>query len=281
MRLLVLLLMGILPELASSQPVCRVDLLQSPPYDTLQRFSYLLVTMRKNQKSPKDTVPMDVGTGFFITKNKNLYLITARHVITNCDPYTLEVRGDTPVAVKVWYQDALGHAKNQLIPLPKVKVQVPCKSAFSVPDVDTIDVSGYFKDGKIITVDSLMPSDYRDFHRLSPCDTVVIYGFSHEPDPKTIDKNPNLAPVGYLFYSRELPNDQVKEGNDGLYDAYYAIEPGLPRGISGAPVFRVSATEEPGRTIVQFSGIQSGTRDDYKISYIVQGFILARNYHLK
>jgi hypothetical protein len=143
-----------------------------------------------------------------------------------------------------------------------------------------MDVSEYFKDGRINSVDYLTP-DYRDYHSLSPCDTVITYGYSHEPgDQDTIERNPNLIPVGYISYSRDSIDDQVGYVKEQLAISYYAIEPGLPHGVSGAPVFRVSSKGN-NNMMVEFSGIQSSTRDDWKISYIVRGNVLSNLYHLK
>lgn len=279
MRILILLLMGIIPDLVLSQPLSRVSLPAAHPYDTLQKYSYLIVTMRKERGS-QQPVPSGTGTGFFIRQSKKLYLISARHVLTNCDPYPVKIRDDTTVAIDVPYRDTLGRAKHQILPLPESKLHPSCKSAFVCPDVDTMDVSDYFKDAQINTVDGLSP-DYESGHELSPNDTVIAFGYSNFPgNPNALESYADLAPVGYISYSREMPNDQGI-GNSELNIAYYAIKPGLPSGVSGAPVFRISRGGTGDRSMVEFSGIQSSAKKSKKVGYIVKGAMLVQLYQLK
>lgn len=277
MRLLTLLLMGVVPGLALSQTVCRPDLLMTHPYDTLQRYSYLVVPILKKNWQHEDIALTD-GTGFFIWQNKKLYLISAKHVFTNCDPYGRKTRNDIPDALMIWYQDSLKKPKKKLIPLPANKITESCPAAFDVPDVDALDVTKYLGNEHLNTIESLMPDCRKQnpkTHILSPCDTIVAYGYSLEPtDSNEILRVPNLLPEGYISYSRDMPKDQSPAINAKLFQSYYWIEPGLPNGVSGAPIFRVSfeGTDNP---VVEFSGVQSSTKANWKISLIVQVCVLS------
>lgn len=281
MRFVLLLLTGIIPGLSFSQRTHRPELLALHPYDTLNKYSFLVVSMQPDKKDRNKTIPLAYGTGCFVRNDQKLYFVTAAHVFTNCDIYKNTHRVDTPVAVKIWYKDTLGRRTQQLIFLSQPKRQTPCRSAVSVPDVDTMDVSAYFKNGEIYSIEGLMPDYHREFHNLSPHDTIVTYGYPNElNNPDTIDINPNLTPVGYISFGRKIPRDQPRRIVKQIADFYYAIEPGLPTGVSGAPLFRVSS-DAAGKTIVEFIGVQSGTKENRKISLIAQGRILSSDYHLR
>lgn len=278
MRLLTLLF--VIPELALSQPASHIDLPGTPSFDTLQKYSYLIILMRKDGRHHERDLPYGHGTGFFLRKDKRLYLISARHLFSNCDPINRKRRGYEPVAIKIWYQNSLGKPASQLVPVPEYKIRSRCDLAYVIPDVDTMDVSDYVTDGQINAIDSFMP-DYSEFRSLSPGDTVVAFGYSHEPGTSdSLDRYPDLSPVRFISYSKELPNDQKPPVREQMSISYYSIGPGLPHGVSGAPVFRISS-EGTNRTIVEFSGIQSSTRDDREFSYIVKEYVLAARFHLK
>jgi len=278
MRLVLLLLMGILPELASPQAPRRVNIQNAHPYDTLQKYSYLLVSLRRDSLHHVDG-PVSIGTGFFIRKRGKLYLISAKHFFTNCDPYTRKPRVDTPVAILVWYRDIYKKIVCKRLQLPLSIIRDSCISAASRPDLDSFNVSEYFKNGEINSVEHLIP-DYVKDGRLLHGDTVIVYGYPNEPhDFAEFIERPILTPTPSIAYRTDIAADPNPAVTAQLPTLYYAIEPGLKPGVSGAPVFKISR-RQMGKLVVQFSGVQSSTLPDGKVSLIVQGLLLS-TYLLK
>lgn len=280
MRFLLLLFVGFVPTLVLCQTVCRIDLLQTHPYDTLRKYSYLIVSMGRDRKNKKRIIPLNTGTGFFLRDEKKLYFITARHVVTGCEVYNAKTLPDIPTVVKIWYKDRSDKPAYRLIPLPDKIIKTPCISAVALADADTLNVSEYFKDVDVNTIEGFRPGPNED-HMFSPCDTVVAYGYPSESnDLDTLDIRPNLVSEGYISYSRDMPHDQQVDVDNQLFTSYFAVEPAMPPGVSGAPVFRISLAGDNG-PIIRLCGIQSGTRADWKTSYIVQENVLWRDFQLK
>jgi hypothetical protein len=284
MRLLILLLMGIIPELALCQ---HKHLLKKHPCDTLGKYSYLIVTLHIDSRQPGKKKLISNGTGFFIRQKDSLYLISARHVFTGFDVYGSESRPDTPNALIVWYWDIKQQLQSRTIPLPAELINESRRAAGALPDVDTLNVTGDFADGKINSVERFLPRYLGSPDTLLVGDTVIAFGYpdrsgdQDSPRPAdTVLAHLNHEPVGFVAYCIEMPEFSPPYINDGMIKFYYAIKPGLPHGVSGAPIFKISwvGTDNP---VVKFVGIQSGTKGNGKNSTIVKGSLLPTLYNIK
>jgi len=265
MRIACLLLMGSLSLFISCQPGTRGLTSKSYLYDTLEKYSYLIIGMNSEE--------ITNSTGFFIRDTSNkLFLVSAYHVFTGCDlfPDTLQaLRADT---LKVWYTDTLGRYTFAKLPLTAHKNK-PCKSAALLPDVDTMEVTAWFRDGKIYSIEHMAPHYWKEFTGVSAKDLVACYGFFQDDPAKFPPKagDPRVRPGGYASHVVEVP-DSIR---DLLGQTYIAVRPAYKEGFSGAPLFMIRSDSTHKRTI-EFAGIQSGNSGDGSLSLIVKGVELGK-----
>jgi hypothetical protein len=296
MRLLILLLMGIIPELALSQPVRTLNLADSQSFSYLKKFSYLIVSIKIDSSGQKRNA-LTNGTGFFVRQNDSLYLVTARHVLTGYDPYKrpkVKPRLGPPNYIAVWYQsrDTSAPPKYKLIPLPQAIIQQPPFPAHDLPDVYVLNVTGDFDDGKINSIDSLLHNTRGEIDSLSIGDAVVSYGYPDEPkndtarnsdaalDPNVILVHPNLTPSFSEARSAKMPHLRPRRTEVPMGYYYYSVQPGLAEGISGSPLFKISRVGI-NKPIVEWIGIQSGTSESQKNSFVVKAVLLPKLYNIK
>ncbi|MEX6689236.1 hypothetical protein QTN47_17130 [Danxiaibacter flavus] len=260
-----------------------LDLCAQLPENDYQKYSYLLVGSAVNPsllfaRSASDlTNAGNYATCFFVKKGSKLFLVSAYHVITTRDVYTLKT---VPTNIDYWlvrYSDTLGNLRFQQLPYYIKKLQKESsENPFpEYPDVYVIDVSDLFLDAKINFLkweDLLIKKRRKRSENLS----FFAYGF----------------PVSEAWYYPTLTayNDQVKskkyEGNfadTGLYNPYYKarnldslyirLSPKVIPGMSGAPIF---AIDESKSKRIKLIGIQSGTDDAYNCAYVTKADALIK-----
>jgi len=266
MRLTCLLLIGFIPFYAFPQPQPPQSyslnyLLKEHPYDTLDKYSYLIISLDRQAKNG------DVATGFFYRKKKKLFLVSAYHLFSGFNVLTKTFSNVRPDVLVVWYKDMSDTFRTEVLSLRRHNRRSR-DSIFRLSDVDMMDVSKYFKNGKIYSVEKMM-SEGNYYSQVMKGDTVVAYGFPNV-SVTTFDslrKNLTVPPKGYLCMASDTPSNQQSRNSD-LPTVYRYIFPPLQKGISGAPIFRVK-TESADRKIIEFMGIQSFSSTDSTNSMIV------------
>jgi hypothetical protein len=232
-------------------------------YDTkLKKYSYLLVGL-----PPKDTihtVKPNGATGFFIRDaNNRLFLVSAYHVLTGCDVLIGKFYPKQDDSLQVWYTDTSGNYTFEQFPLTAYKNK-PCDSL--TPDVDTMDVTGHFKDGRILSIEQLMPHSLPQY-QIAKEDTIICYGYHRKKSPSKTENKP-VNPSHKISCVTGY-NGKFKDRQDSLI--YFDIRPVLRTGFSGTPIFRIKAKGDP-----EFVGIQSSTARGNILSVVVKSFELGK-----
>lgn len=258
MRLTCLLLMGLILLFAGCRSIRQHRLLKQPAYDTLEKYSYLLLSF-----GGSNDINRTNGTGFFYRDKGKLFLVTAYHVLTGCPIYE-----DTDRVVldslEVWYEDRSGERKCRRLSLATYRDQ-PCQKAYDTCDVARLDVSDKFKDADIHSVEGMVCAPYVNLVPLEPGDTVVCYGFSNVHPHKHYDaKALPRRPEGYIRLGMYTPRS---ERCTRLPNLYYYIHPKIRKGASGSPVFK-AVTSCSGQLKICLIGIQSGSSDSLNRSTI-------------
>jgi len=260
MRLACLLLLGSLSLLTSCRPGSQVITTKRYLYDSLEKYSYLIIGMNSKE--------ITNSSGFFIRDTANkLFLVSAYHVFTGCDVFPDTFQDQRADTLKVWYTDTLGVYKFAKLPLTAYKNK-PCKSAAVLPDMDTMEVTAWFRDGNIYSIEHMAPHYWKDSTGVRPGDIVVCYGFFQDDPAKFPPKegDPRVKPAGYTSHAMEVPGSiRVLLGQ-----TYIAVYPANKEGFSGAPLFMIRADSTRKRRIA-FAGIQSGNSEDNSHSLIVRG----------
>ncbi|HEY4208929.1 MAG TPA: hypothetical protein VGM31_19025 [Puia sp.] len=236
------------------------------PYDTLEKYSYPLVTIGVNPRGR--TSPLQVGTAFFYRLQNKLFLITAYHVVTQCEIYDADDRRrEEPDSLDVWFRDTAEKYRTYRMPLDRYKVK-KCQKATEIPDLDILDVSEHFRDIPVYSVEKFLCHPCGDIDNMADHDTMVCYGFSNiGPNmPVYRDNEITCRPVGFFVCGNTSDLDVTDEQYSARY--YFTVRT-MPQGASGAPVFRVRQKAE-GWNQVELVGIQSGTRHDTERSTIVK-----------
>ncbi|MDO6433107.1 hypothetical protein Q4E93_21035 [Flavitalea sp. BT771] len=260
MRSACLLLLGSLSLFTSCHPGARVHATERLLYDTLAKYSYLIIGMHNGEEITN-------STGFFIRDaGDKLFLVSAYHVFTGCDIYPDTFQARRPDTLKVWYTDTMGRYTFTKLPLT-AHLKKPCKSAVTLPDVDTMEVTAWFRDGAIYSIEHLAPHHWKKPDVAIKGDTVACYGYSQHRSAKfpPKDGDARVMPGGYTSHAIEVP-----DGIRALGQTYMAVRPAYKEGFSGAPIFMITSDSTHKRTI-EFAGIQSGNSEDNSHSLIVRG----------
>jgi hypothetical protein len=260
MRVSYLFILGIIPLLTCCKTNPPFHSARAAQYDSLKKYSYLLIGLPTKDLVHNGT--RDVSTGFFIRDlNDRLFLVSAYHVLTGCDPLNsriLDVRDDS---LQVWYMDTLNRYKFEQFTLTAYHNK-RCND--SIPDVDTMDVTGHFKDGRIFSIERMMPHNVPQDH-IAKGDSVICFGYHKKKIPsKTGDEAVKPShKIRKIFGYR----DEFKDKGGSFI--YVGIHPALKKGFSGAPLFRIKAG-----SAIEFAGIQSSAAIGNKVSFVVRSFEL-------
>ena len=252
---------------------CQEDPLN--PHDSLGKYSYLIIGVRADPNLPA-TLPLEerlqnieYSTGFFIRTSTRLYLVSAFHVFTDCEVYTGIFHDIRAEFLAICYTDTSGNYKRQTLSLGPYRSK-PCWYFLEHPDVDTMDVTDYFKDACINSIEQLLPpakpgqkrTDGREF---------IGYGYHADKFNDYVTRNRDLPrhPSGYIGQEADAAHYDPRYNYTAIGSMYIVLTPALVPGTSGAPLFRVMRDRKR-REFVQFAGVQSGTNDRYNCSLIVK-----------
>jgi hypothetical protein len=261
----VCLLLLLVSLLTSCRSGSRITSPKSYPYDTLEKYSYLIIGL--------NTKEITNSSGFFIRDTSNkLFLVSAYHVFTGCDIFPDTLQGNRADTLKVWYTDTLGRYTFAKLPLTTHKNK-PCKSVALLPDIDTMEVTAWFRDGRIYSIEHMAPHYWKEFAGVRRKDRVVCYGFSQDDPAKFPPKegDPQVKPAGYTSRVKEVP-DSIRQL---IGQTYIAVHPAYKEGFSGAPLFMIRSDSTHKRRM-EFAGIQSGNSEDNSLGLIVRGVELGR-----
>jgi len=256
-RLLVIELLALYSAVGCNPPL---RLLTDHPFDTLDKYSYIIVTTDLHTKKE------DVATGFFYRYNNKLFLVTAYHVLTGYDVLNKAFKDIRPDTMTVWYRDSTDrHYRTEGFSLERYQLR-DTQDILRLSDVDIIEVTDRFKDARINSVDSLILDE--GANELLVGDIVAVYGFPNVSD-KTIDSLHNHIKVparGFVCKTMSAP--KRSPGSD-VTTVYSYLRPPLQPGVSGAPIFRIT-TAHTFRKTLEFMGIQSYSNDPNQLSLIVK-----------
>jgi hypothetical protein len=272
MRLSYLFMLGFIPLFLSCKTNSSVLRTQTHSADSLANYTYLIISVQKNKDRPGSKEAGN-SSGFFIRDSSNkLFLVSALHVFRGCSIFVDPQSEDSsrmviPDTLKVWYQDSSGHYKFQDLPVTAYKAK-PCRRGSALADLDTMDVSAYFKDGKIFSIEGFVPRNSQKGPVAGIGDSVVCYGFFKD-GPQGIPPVEGDSPVlAVSLPSRviDIPDTNLKR----LDSIYTAIQPAFKDGYSGAPIFKITSGGNKGKP-VEFAGVQSGNASDTSFSVMVKG----------
>ena len=279
MRLICLLLAGIVLLFSSCQSTRLQPLLKQHPYDTLEKYSYLLVALKKSQGDSTKVKPITNGTGFFYRKDEKLFLVSAYHVLTGCSNYNRNMPDQRPDSMDIWFFNEPGKGTYIRLSMDAYRAG-QCETADKRADVDTMDVTAWIKNVKVSSVERLTCGPCGGDDTLRKRDTVVCYGYSnfqreqYNYGPASVPSAPNAS----IGLGRKIPG---RDGKTKMKDHYYFIHPKLHEGDSGGPVFRIRS-DANGNKIVGFMGIQSGSKENGNRSTITKQIEMMRLLdHLK
>lgn len=248
--------------------------------DSLAQYSYFLLGFDSSQKEVSN------GTCFFIRQDKKTYLVTAYHMLANCNNYD---SGATKfkypnVSLGLRYQHPNGKYDIRFIPMDAFKDTV--RRIFTeYPDVDTLDVSNFVGDLQIKSVEDMI--------NLPPhanAEKMICWGYPGvEVDnarPVKCDKDSNSTnkkwlhipkkhPHGWIGKTINNPKDSVFA--DTVNNMYFSINQISAPGLSGAPIFRIIKSN--GQTSYELAGIQSGSDSIHKTSLAVYTSQLINRLH--
>ena len=260
MRLTCLLLMEVFIHLhAYSQPPLMDRYLRSHPGDILGKYSYLIVTIDLH------TNKQDVATGFFYRSKNKLFLVSAYHVFTGFDVLNRRFKDIRPDTMTVWYRDSADKFyRTEGFSLEKYHMR-DTQDILRLSDVDIIEVSDRFREGKINSVDSLVLDD--GANELLVGDIIVAYGFPNVSNATMDSLHHHIKVPARAFVCKTMTAPKRSPGSD-VTTVYSYLSPPLQPGVSGAPIFRVRSRFH--EKTLEFMGIQSYSNDTTKLSLIVK-----------
>jgi hypothetical protein len=212
-----------------------MDSLHKYGYDSLRKYSYLIFGIINDHSA-------NIGTGFFIKSDTNLYLISAGHVLTGWDAMREEWDKNYPDRFYIKLTDrTTGDDILCSINVKAYKKKLVPFSVWSKPDIFIYKVrnpSSYV----INSIENLIVDTVASY--LNEINRVFGYGFasySHFSDFRSLlHLTPTLIDASTMMSYGEMPN--IRENN--LPDSmHFTIAPVFPcknnfgKGASGTPVF--------------------------------------------
>lgn len=212
--------------------------------DSLAKYSYSIVGF---------TLPKGgaFGSGFFIKNKNSLYLVTAKHVLTGCGNYGVEL-DNMPKSMNVFIKGPPLQAFN--INTEIIKKDIPCKESFYDSDFIVTIISNQFSN-YVNSVEKLISPPYKNVKQVS------IFGYPEYIYGKGNDKyyfiNPismNLHKKIYGFYVKE---DSLKNINNA--SCFFEVDKFMEDydslgGFSGSPIFVQDDTSKKWRILGVFTG---------------------------
>jgi len=225
------------------------DSLKKYGYDSLRKYSYLISGIINDHSA-------NIGTGFFIKSDTNVYLISAAHVLTGWNAFKEEWDKNYPDSFFIKLTDrSTGDDILCSIKVKTYKKKLAPFSIWSKPDIFIYKVknpSSYI----INSIENLVVDTVAKY--LNEINRVFGYGFasySHFSDFRSLlHLTPTLIDASTVMRYEAIPNIREDDLPDSMH---FIIAPIFPsknnfgRGASGAPVFIYS--EKLGRFI--FGGV--------------------------
>jgi hypothetical protein len=225
------------------------DSLMKYGYDSLRKYSYLISGIINDQSA-------NIGTGFFIKSDTNVYLISAAHVLTGWDAVKEEWDKNYPDRFFIKLTDR--NTGDDILCSINVKVykkQMVPFSIWSKPDIFVYkikDPSLYI----INSIENLIVDTVANY--LDEINRVFGYGFAsytHFSDFRSlVDLTPTLIDASTVMRYDAIPDTRENHLPDSMHFMIAPISPSknnFGRGASGAPIFIYS--EKLGRFI--FGGV--------------------------
>jgi len=244
----------------------------------LQKYSYLLYGFY-NIKHTGDLVSFNLtqGTGFFIKNGGKLFLISAKHVLTPCDPIKAIKRSEYPDTMWIRLTSRDGGLVFRSIDITRIRDTVNCGYGFIDPDVFIVE----FKDTSDCIINSIESL-------IGPIDSLgsgslYTYGFRSIYNPIT-DENLNDFKIqkstltigsyyGNSMYRRKL--QYLIKRSDTLNK----------QGCSGSPIFIDLKNKGQYRfagILVQSDTTKANTDSTFRLSSALKSeFVLERLSYLK
>ena len=211
------------------------DSLEKYGYDSLRKYSYLISGIINDHAA-------NIGTGFFIKSDTNVYLISAAHVLTGWNGFKEEWEKNYPDRFFIRLTErTTGDDILCSINVKTYKKKLAPFSIWSKPDIFIYKVknpSSYI----INSIENLIVDTVASY--LNGTNRVFAYGFAsytHFSDfHSLLHLTPTLIDASTVMRYDEMPNTR----EDNLPDSmHFIIAPTFPsknnfgKGASGAPVF--------------------------------------------
>ncbi len=196
------------------------------PSDSLKKFSYTIFgTMVANGKAV-----LDMGTCFFLRKNGNLVLVTAKHVLYDCDSSTQIM---TPK-----FRNASVFLPNgfEFINFTVPEIKDTCVLYYKDPDLIVLSIDNKWM-GKVNTVDKFILPPFRKFGRLT------LFGQGMKGDNSTYlrfdeQHNIELKEKKFKFYTNTpTPDSTYLDTIHYFVETREVVSGSWMKGFSGSPVF--------------------------------------------
>lgn len=200
-------------------------------------------------QKPQPKVDHEIGTGFFVSKGNDLYLVTASHVAKVMGPdaqVVLKGTNHTPVVHSL--STLHGSATNILWTIhPEADVAV--LSLSPPPTVISRDLEKHFLPSRILLAEKRAPSRRRP---------LIVFGF-----PLGLGFQGFFSPLTKQTYAAsDLLN--LKRFDNGTVASFFILEDPSIGGYSGGPVVDIA--------MFKFGGIQT-VESDSKIVGLIHGTI--------
>jgi len=228
---------------------------------TLEKYSYFLVGI-KTVEGSKLIFP--IGTCFFVRREKNLFLITAKHCINGYNTFN---KKPTPSQFDTigfrYYNSITKQLCFSSLSIRSIKKWLPNNYFYDSPDLIVMQMHDTLIEQYINSLECYMFDNKQEDEIF---DSVLAIGYAFQ-DTKTISLT--TLPTYYKgVITHALNSDPFYPHNDSIY---YTIQPKSVQGMSGAPIFLQyrSKSKKNKREHFLFGGVLFGTNADYNLSYVV------------
>lgn len=226
---------------------------QTPNIDSLQKFSYLLITMNNSQV-------IGNATGFVIKKCNKIYLVSNFHILSNMHIDLTPVR-DLRDNIIAWNRIKLRYkkSKSELWSYEEIDLrnhirQAPEQIRNWPYDIDYIELPlSLMENLNFINIENNSVND----KNIKRGTEIIICGFpvkDHRKEPNYDKRVYRIITSGFLRFDQNIAN---------LGDKIFSIRDSIIEGYSGSPVFSYYTNGDKKKiTTIKFSGIMVGHESD-------------------
>jgi hypothetical protein len=197
--------------------------------------------------------------------------IRAFHVFSGCDVYHAVRANLRNQYLIIFYRDTANHFKPAVLPLDEFANKA-CKYFLQCPDIDVMDVSNYFKDANIYSVESFLPKvPKRKKDILQDGNKYICFGYQGDLFYNYMLKNNSVDTKPFIHIGTKADSTQYDPyyKNSNIDSMYTTIWPAMLPGTSGSPIFKVMLDRKK-KPQIEFAGVQSGMNSKYNCSYTVK-----------